>query len=327
MGRLAIANASVIKTIRKGVNDMSNEGIVFPGKGEISKIVVSTALGTSGGGIFPHTLRPGYKKFLRIVNSTGTTIITKSMTRFSRRGNFNLKDPRTWRFIQKFGNCSMLNAYGLTNEGVVSVAEKISENICRNKANIIPNLYPEFAKGEEIAIKEILSSIRMLIATGVPIWAIELNLSCPNSKEQIADNMKMSTNCIMAVKSEFPNLIVIAKTSIVHPFSFYRQLEDAGTDVIHGINTIPYELLYYAKTSPLADVGGGGVSGEAAFSRAKSYLSQLRKETTLPIIMGCGVTSCDAVKEMLLLGANSVSICTLALIDSELARKILKVYN
>ncbi len=307
---------------------MEAKGIVFPGKGSISPLVISTAFGTNGSGIFPHTLSPCYLNLLSTARKTGTTILGKSLTCDPRKGNFNLWNPRTWRFIQKIETCSMLNAYGLTNPGVESAAIGIASVIERRKLNIIPNLYPEFAKGERLAIYEISSSIWRLKFAGVPLWAVEINFSCPNSKEEISKNITMARNCVKTVKEEFSNLIVIAKTSILHPFSFYQQLEDAGADVIHGVNTIPYGLVYDTETSPLADVkGGGDLSGEVAFPKAIEYLWRLREKTSLPLIMGCGVTNFCNIDTFFSRGANAVSFCTLALRDPALARKCLKVYN
>ncbi len=55
---------------------------------KISPVVISTALGQAGRGIFPYTLLPGYRRLLRVVRETGATVLTKSATRFPRRGNF-----------------------------------------------------------------------------------------------------------------------------------------------------------------------------------------------------------------------------------------------
>ena len=46
------------------------------GPGIISKVVISTALGPDGRGIFPYTLLPGYRRLLRAVRDTGAAVLT-----------------------------------------------------------------------------------------------------------------------------------------------------------------------------------------------------------------------------------------------------------
>ncbi len=60
---------------------------------KISPVVISTALGQAGRGIFPYTLLPGYRRLLRVVRESGATVFTKSATGFPRRGNFISANP------------------------------------------------------------------------------------------------------------------------------------------------------------------------------------------------------------------------------------------
>ena len=70
-------------------------------KRQISPVVISTALGHDGRGIFPYTLLPGYRRLLAAVRDTGATVFTKSATRFKRRGNFIPANPLTWKYIRR----------------------------------------------------------------------------------------------------------------------------------------------------------------------------------------------------------------------------------
>ena len=67
---------------------------------KISPVVISTALGQAGRGIFPYTLLPGYRRLLQVVRETGATVFTKSATRFPRRGNFVPANPLTWKYLE-----------------------------------------------------------------------------------------------------------------------------------------------------------------------------------------------------------------------------------
>jgi dihydroorotate dehydrogenase len=296
----------------------------------ISKVVISTALGHDGRGIFPYTLLPGYRRLVRAVRDTGTTIFSKSATRFRRVGNFIPANPLTWRYIQRLPHRGMLNAYGLTNAGAEVCARDLRaawEKGCQ----VIPNLYPEFAKGTETAIGETLEALDIYQAKlGPHFRALELNYSCPNSAEEIRENVAQGLRCAQQVRQRHPYLFLIAKISICHPYEFAQELEFLGVNAIHAINSIPYEIVYPADRyprSPLWQAGGGGVSGGPAFQAAYRYNSGLRQKVTLFLIMGCGVTSADDVARYREAGADAVSLCTLALRAPREAEKIIVTYN
>ena len=290
------------------------------GQRRISTIVLSTALGPDGRGIFPYTLWPAYHRLLRAVRETSTTVIAKSATRFPRRGNFVPANPLTWKYIRRLPKDGMLNAYGLTNEGVAAAAPGIGA-ACQAGFQVIPNLWPEFNQGAEKAAQETLEAITLYRRhLGEAFWALELNLSCPNVPEKMACSLADGLACVRLVKKTHPELFLIAKISIRHPYEFAQELEGAGVGALHAINTIPYELVFPPgrfPASPLAKVGGGGVSGGPAFPQAYQYNQGLRPLVHLPLIMGCGVTCSDDVQRYLEIGADAVSICTLALRQPE----------
>ena len=296
-------------------------------KGRISTIVVSTALGPGGRGIFPYTLLPAYRRLLRSVRETGTAIFSKSATRFPRKGNFIAWNPLTWKYIRRLPGGGMLNAYGLTNQGVEACARAI--RVAADQGfKVIPNFYPEFAKGTELAIKDTLEALVIYRQIMSPeFWALELNYSCPNSQEAIAANVAQGLRCTREVKEKYPNLFLIVKISICHPYEFAQELEKLGAGALHAINTIPYEIIYPLKRSPLWRVGGGGVSGGPALAAALDYNAGLRQQVRLPLIMGCGVRNREDVQRYLDAGADAVSFCTLALRNPSEAEEIIARFN
>jgi dihydroorotate dehydrogenase len=297
------------------------------GHRQISPIVISTALGHDGRGIFPYTLLPGYRRLLAAVRGTGATVFTKSATRFKRRGNFIPANPLTWKYIRRLPGLGLLNAYGLTNDGVEACARDIRA-ACDEGFRIIPNLYPEFIKGTDIAIRETLAAVEIYQRNlGPHFRALELNYSCPNSEEAIARNVVQALQCTRKVRSLYPRLYLITKLSICHPYEFAKELERIGVNALHAVNTIAYNIVFPLQRSPLGEVGGGGVSGGPAFALAYKYNQALRKEVGLFLIMGCGVTSRDDVRRYFDLGADAVSLCTLALRKPQAAARIVVEYN
>jgi len=297
---------------------------------KLSPVVISTALGQAGRGIFPYTLLPGYRRLLRAVQETGATVLTKSATRFPRQGNFIPANPLTWKYIRRLPDMGMLNAYGLTNHGVAVCAADIRCS-CDSGLHVVPNFYPEFIKGTETAIRETLEALEIYRqALGPHFGAVELNYSCPNSAEEIAQNMDQSLACSREVRRQFPDLFLIAKISFCHSFEFAQELEKIGVNALHAINTIPYEIIFppdrYPR-SPLWEVGGGGVSGGPAWAAAYEYNRGLRPKVGLFLIMGCGVSSRHDVQRYFDIGADAVSICTLALRNWREAEEIIRAYN
>jgi dihydroorotate dehydrogenase (NAD+) catalytic subunit len=290
-------------------------------------VVISTALGTAGRGIFPYTLLPAYRRLLQAVKERGTTVLAKSATRLARKGNFIPWNPLTWGYIRRLPDGGMLNAYGLTNPGVEVCAGKIKAAADQG-FQVIPNLYPEFAKGTELAIKDTLEAIDIYQEILVPhFWALELNFSCPNAEEAIRENVAQSLKCAQALRQKFPHLFLITKISICHPYEFAEELEKLGVNALHAVNTIPFDIIYPQKRSPLWRVGGGGVSGGPAWAVALDYNTGLRKLVSLPLIMGCGVRNRQDVQMYLDAGADAVSLCTLALRNPEEAAEIVAIYS
>jgi dihydroorotate dehydrogenase (NAD+) catalytic subunit len=295
--------------------------------GRISTVVISTALGLGGRGIFPYTLLPGYRRLLRAVQKTGTTILAKSATRFARKGNFIDWNPLTWKYIRRLSSGGMLNAYGLTNPGAAACAREIK--VAGDQGlKVIPNLYPEFAKGTALAIKDALEALEIYQQTlGPQFWALELNFSCPNSEEAIRENVAQALRCTREVKQQYPHLFLIVKISICHPYEFAQDLEKLGVGAIHAVNTVPFTIVYPLERSPLWRVGGGGVSGGPALAAALSYNTRLRKKVSLPLIMGCGVKNREDVQRYVDVGADAVSLCTLALRSPGETAKIIVEFN
>jgi dihydroorotate dehydrogenase (NAD+) catalytic subunit len=296
-------------------------------EGRIPTVAVSTALGTSGRGIFPYTLLPGYRRLLRAVRETGAAVFAKSATRSKRTGNFIAWNPLTWKYIRRLPGGGMLNAYGLTNPGAEACARQ-NKAAVEQGFKVIPNLYPEFVKGTELAILDLVEAVEVYQeALGTDFWALELNYSCPNSQEAIRENVAQGLKCSQAVRAKYPGLFLIAKISICHPYEFAQELAKLGINALHAINTIPFEIIYPQGHSPLWRVGGGGVSGGPALAAALSYNTKLRKKVALPLIMGCGVKNREDVQRYLDVGADAVSFCTLALRNPREAAEIVGIFN
>lgn len=294
----------------------------------ISNTVISSVMGHAGRGLFPLTLLPSYQRLLQMAWRARTVNFTKSSTYQRHKGNFRWCLPWTWKYVQRLDGDGLLNAYGLTNGGVGVNAPAIALSL-KAGYNVIPSFYPQFAHGRSEAIKETLEAIALYsVCLGQGFWALELNFSCPNAQEKIRANVLDALACVAAVRFRHPNLCLIAKVSIVHPHEFAEKLVEAGVNVIHAINTIPFELVYPERRSPLSRVGGGGVSGGPAFSKALIYNSVLRQRIpNTPLIMGCGAVNLARVQQYFSIGADAVSLCTVCRRNPDEAIRIVNHYS
>jgi dihydroorotate dehydrogenase len=276
-----------------------------------SFFVITSIMGHGGSGFLPFMIYSKYREFVKFVRENGILVISKSATLYKRIGNFVWWKPWTWRFIQMLGVDSMLNAFGLTNGGAWVCAKKILK-ACQKGFNVIPSYFIEFKDlSLEQAIGNTLTAIwiyRMVL--GRFFWAIEFNLSCPNSGEDLSSNMTAALECIKDVRLRYPQLVIIVKVGVVHPYSFVKQLERIGVDVIHAINTVPFNSMYKSK-SPLQEVsGGGGVSGGKIRKLSFDYSRGLRENTNMLIVMAGGINKQPDAELFMSLKPYSLGTCT-----------------
>ncbi|MDP2708886.1 MAG: hypothetical protein Q8O93_02445 [bacterium] len=294
---------------------------------KISAVTTSSIMGHYGNGMFPLTLLPAYRRFCRVAKECEVTNFPKSSTADRRAGNFILKKPWTWKYVRKIGDRGMLNSYGLSNDGAPANAPKIDRAI-RQGYKVIPNLYPQFAKGLLTAVDEIMSAIRTLRSELLlDFWALELNYSCANSKEAISKNMEDANFCTNEIHGQYPNLILIVKISYVHPYEFAQEQIKLGASVIHAINAIHHDIVYPGQTSPLSQVGGGAVSCKPIFPYSHSYNKGLRKKIKAPIIMAGGISRLKDAQRFFDIGADAISFCSIIRLDPKEAEKIILKFN
>ncbi|MDP1619488.1 MAG: hypothetical protein Q8L11_01955 [Candidatus Moranbacteria bacterium] len=308
---------------------------------KITNVVISTILGHGGMGMFPYILDPRFWYFMSVVWLTKTSVIAKSATRHKRIGNFIWWNPLTWKFVHRIkSNRSILNSFGLTNPGVWICAIMIRIALSLG-FNVIPSFFADFSKGYELGLKETLEALNIFKKIlGGYFYILEINPSCPNSGEDILDNQKNILELCRTVKKRFPNIILIVKGSIVYPGIFYNQIEQAGVDIIHTMNTIPFDIAItlgispYQK-SPLGDNTKGGYSGELITSSAYDYAKDVViPSTSVPLIFGGGISGKnDMLPYIEILQTkkdtrdSSFSICTLPAYRPMAAANLIRSLN
>ena len=143
---------------------------------------------------------------------------------------------------------------------------------------------------------------------------LEMNISCPNVKEggiAFGQNPKAAEDITRAVKKYAKQPVIMKLSPNVTDISeMAKAVEAGGADVVSLINTLTgMKIDIRRRTFALANQTGG-VSGPAIHPIAVRMVYQAAKAVKIPVIGMGGIASAEDAIEMLLAGANAVSVGT-----------------
>ncbi len=238
-------------------------------------------------------------RWLGVLNPHEFTIVVKTLTLRPRKGNLRWYAP--WRCVRLIPG-GTVNAVGLTNPGIDWWIRVCYPRLRRMGLQTVVSVYPE-SVDEARAFAEKLRPLQ--------IAATELNASCPNVTHCEADTVNHVHAIACALREAGHPLIV--KVGYDQPYVAIAQALEGTADAIHAINAVPWRLVFGETPSPLARLGGGGVSGEPIRPFVREAVQHLRDATRLPIIAGGGIYTLNDLQELWELGARAFSIGTLFL--------------
>ena len=243
------------------------------------------------------------------------TIITKTIMPEPWKGNLQWHAPwRVVKFLSTQGDvinpvlllarpnllAGAVNAVGLTNDGLEMWLERDYPVIEREGYKIIVSITRE--KG--MSCKEMARRLNGL----KNVVGIEYNSSCPNTDPVLLQNAELvARNCFdIRRESDYPLLL---KLSCVQP---YIQIARAVEGVVEAIsiNSVPWNVVYPDKKSPLANLGGGGVSGRIVQQFTWKMVAELFRETKIPVI-GPSIWEYEDIWHLRTLGASAYHFGTI----------------
>lgn len=220
----------------------------------------------------------------------------------------------------------MINAIGLQGPGVDKFLHDPHYMPYLKKANatVIVNMWGK--KIEDYAyVAERLEQEKDGIA------ALEINVSCPNIKEggiSFGTNTESMKSVISAVrKATTIPLITKLSPNVTRVADFAKAAEDAGSDMISLINTIPAMAIDVETRRPkLANVTGG-LSGPCVKPVAIKMVYEASQAVRIPVIgMGGIMNGLDAA-EFLLAGASAVAVGTAIFADPYAPIRVIRELN
>ena len=214
----------------------------------------------------------------------------------------------------------VLNAVGLSNPGLPALL-KTGKWQSRTKPFLIS--IGSVAKKQEQRIQEFAEMVEIIGEAqnefSTP-FGLQINFSCPNTSATTNEITKESIKVLDKMTLGIP---IMLKYSIVTPIKVVKDVSDhQNCDGLCVSNTIPFgwdgidwKEVWGSNTSPLAQFGGGGLSGKPLAPAVYKYIYSLRLEGVRKHINGSGgVVSHSEVNQYQKFGASSISIGSVAIL-------------
>lgn len=230
-------------------------------------------------------------KLVRLLNPALFTVVIKTLTRQPRQGNHRWYNP--FRCVRLLPG-GVVNAVGLTNPGIEWWCREVGPKVDSKKISLVASIFGE--PGELVEMTRILNDFDLV--------GLEINASCPNTETDILLNTARVIASCEAVKKN-SRLPLILKISVTHDAE--RIAKEVGDFVeAFSINSVPWEIVFPNYQSPLAKLGGSGVSGKIAQPFTWKLVRKLADLTSVPAI-GPSVWDFDDLEKVRNLGAKAVS--------------------
>lgn len=231
-------------------------------------------------------------------------------------------EPRYGNPLSRIAECpaGLINAIGLQNPGVDKVVnEEVSKLRTVYSQKIIANVGGH-------SIYEYVETVKKMNDCE-DIFAIELNISCPNVKGggmAFGTDSEVAYSLVKEVKKVCNKpLIVKLSPNVTDIVKMAKAVEAAGADAISLINTLVGMRINLKTGEPIISIKKGGYSGPGIYPVALRMVYEVSHNVNIPVIGMGGVTNAYEVLEMMYAGASLVMIGAQNLVDPYACEKII----
>ena len=241
-------------------------------------------------------------------------------------GSISLKgttiNPRYGNPLPRIAECQagLINAIGLQNPGVDKVIGEEMEKLSQvYDDQVIANVGGHSVSDYVETVKKFNDCDK--------VFAIELNISCPNVKGggmAFGTNENVAHDLVKAVKEVCKKpLIVKLSPNVTDIVSMAKAVEAAGADAISLVNTMLGMRINLKTGKPIISIKKGGYSGPGIFPVALRMVYEVSHAVNIPVIGMGGVSNAYEVLEMMYAGASLVMIGAANLVDPYVCEKII----
>jgi len=214
----------------------------------------------------------------------------------------------------------MLNSIGLQNIGLKRFLKEKLPYLKKFDTRLIVNILGNTPQ-EYVKLSKSLDD--------VSVDGIELNVSCPNVKKGgiiLGTDKKALARLISKIRQSVKKAIVITKLSpnVSNIQEFSKLAEDAGSDAVSLINTIPGMAIDIETWKPkLANITGG-LSGPAIKPIAVRMVWEAHNAVKIPIIGIGGIMNAEDAIEFMLAGATAIEVGTANFVNPKATTDIIE---
>jgi len=279
------------------------------------------------------------------LNYSGSTFVAKTTTLEPRAGNMPLKPKGDlWVPKETVPKCIVvkpvkgvvLNSVGLSGPGLLRLVQGWAA-LPKDQPAVFSVM--SVAQDEAARLDEIRRMCLVLKSSSAKLprsWALQVNLSCPNAG---LDPSELVKEAVTATRlASVAGAPVMAKVNVLFPPEAAVELcKDKSCDGVVVSNTVPWgklpekidwEGLFGSKKSPLAHLGGGGLSGKPLLPLVRDWLRTARAMgLRKPAVGGGGILSVEDAGSVLDAGATAVELGAVSVLRPWRVRGIIQYVN
>ena len=242
-------------------------------------------------------------------------------------GSISLKgttlEPRYGNPLPRIAECpsGLVNAIGLQNPGV--------ENVVNRELKLLKEVYNDLviANVGGHSVYEYVETVRKFNDAD-EVFAVELNISCPNVKGggmAFGTDPEVAANLVKEVKKVSTKPIIVKLSpNVTDIVKMAKAVEEAGADAISLINTLVGMRINLKTGEPIISIKKGGYSGPGIFPVALRMVYEVSHAVNVPVIGMGGIATAYDVLEMMYAGASLVMIGAQNLVDPYVCKKIIE---
>ena len=242
-------------------------------------------------------------------------------------GSISLKgttlEPRYGNPLPRIAECpsGLVNAIGLQNPGVDKV---VNEELTKLK-EVYDDLVIANVGGHSVT--EYVETCKKF-NDAETVFAVELNISCPNVKGggmAFGTDPEVASTLVKEVKKVLKKpLIVKLSPNVTDIVKMAKAVEEAGADAISLINTLVGMRINLRTGKPIISIKKGGYSGPGIFPVALRMIYEVSHAVSIPVIGMGGVSNAYDVLEMMYAGASLVMVGAENLINPYACKEIIE---